>query len=106
MRCACCGRWDGRCSVRCLASTRCWSACAAFGRPEIPVDTHVFRVGKRLGLFRERASFAEAHDEIRRMVDPEDGYEVHINLIRHGRALTEPVEAPAGASPDPQPTAA
>src|SRR5207302_9677042 len=28
------------------------------------------------------------------------------DLIRHGRALTEPVEAPAGASPDPQPTAA
>ena len=62
----------------------------SFGRHEIPVDTHVYRVGKRLGLFRERASFAEAHDEIRRMVDPEDGYEVHINLIRHGRALCRP----------------
>ena len=27
------------------------------GRPEIPVDTHVYRVGGRLGLFRPRASF-------------------------------------------------
>ncbi len=56
-------------------------------RPEIPVDTHVYRVGTRLGLFRPGASFDEAHEEILRMVDPEDAYEFHINLIRHGRAL-------------------
>jgi endonuclease-3 len=56
-------------------------------RPEIPVDTHVKRVGTRLGLFRPGASFDEAHDEILRMVDPEDAYEFHINLIRHGRAV-------------------
>jgi endonuclease-3 len=62
----------------------------AYGRPEIPVDTHVFRVGKRLGLFRERASFTEAHDEMRRLVDPEDSYELHINLIAHGRAVCRP----------------
>ena len=58
----------------------------SFDRPEIPVDTHVYRVGGRLGLFRERASFDEAHDEMLRVVDPEDAYELHINLIRHGRA--------------------
>jgi endonuclease III len=56
-------------------------------RPEIPVDTHVKRVGTRLGLFRPGASFDEAHDEIMKMVDPEDAYEFHINLIRHGRAI-------------------
>jgi endonuclease III len=58
-----------------------------FDRPEIPVDTHVYRVGTRLGLFRPGASFDEAHDEILKMVDPEDAYEFHINLIRHGRAV-------------------
>jgi endonuclease-3 len=58
-----------------------------FDRPEIPVDTHVYRVGARLGLFRPGASFDEAHDEILKMVDPEDAYEFHINLIRHGRAV-------------------
>ncbi len=62
----------------------------AFGRPEIPVDTHVYRVGGRLGLFPERASFAEAHDEMLRVVDPADAYELHINLIRHGRAICRP----------------
>jgi endonuclease-3 len=62
----------------------------ALGRPEIPVDTHVFRVGKRLGLFRARASFDEAHDEMLRITDPEDAYELHINLIRHGRRICRP----------------
>lgn len=58
-----------------------------YDRPEIPVDTHVYRVGTRLGLFRPSASFEEAHDEIMRWVDPDDAYEFHINLIRHGRAI-------------------
>jgi endonuclease III len=57
----------------------------SFGRPDIPVDTHVFRVGTRLGLFRPKASLEEAHDEILRLADPEDAYEIHVLLIRHGR---------------------
>src|SRR4051812_48114977 len=55
------------------------------GRPDIPVDTHVYRVGTRLGLFRPGASLEEAHDELLRLVDPEDAYEFHVSLIRHGR---------------------
>jgi endonuclease-3 len=62
----------------------------ALGRPEIPVDVHVYRVGGRLGLFREKASFGEAHDEMLAVTDPEDAYELHINLIRHGRAICRP----------------
>jgi endonuclease III len=62
----------------------------ALGRPEIPVDTHVYRVGGRLGLFPERISFEGAHDEMLRVVDPDDAYELHINLIRHGRAICRP----------------
>jgi endonuclease-3 len=62
----------------------------SFGRPEIPVDTHVHRVGKRLGLISPGASFDRAHDELRAITDPEDAYELHINLIRHGRALCRP----------------
>jgi endonuclease-3 len=62
----------------------------ALGRPEIPVDTHVKRVGGRLGLFRLGASFEEAHDEMLAVTPPEDAYELHINLIRHGRAICRP----------------
>ena len=59
-------------------------------RPEIPVDVHVYRIGGRLGLFRPNASFVEAHDEMLALVDPEDSYEFHMNLIRHGRVLCRP----------------
>jgi endonuclease-3 len=62
----------------------------AFGRPEIPVDTHVYRVGGRLGLFPPKASFERAHDEMRAVTDPEDAYELHINLIEHGRRVCRP----------------
>jgi endonuclease-3 len=59
----------------------------AFGRPDVPVDTHVYRVGARLGLWREKASFDEAHDEMLRLVrdDGQEAYETHVLLIRHGR---------------------
>ncbi len=67
-----------------------------YDRPEIPVDTHVYRVGGRLGLFPERASLEQAHDEILQVVDPADAYEVHMNLIRHGRGGVPP--APRGAA--------
>jgi endonuclease-3 len=62
----------------------------SFGRPEIPVDTHVERVGKRLGLISPSASVDRAHDELREVTPPEDAYELHINLIRHGRAICRP----------------
>jgi endonuclease III len=57
----------------------------SFGRPDIPVDTHVYRVGTRLGLFRPGAPLDEAHDELLRLVDAEDAHEFHVSLIRHGR---------------------
>src|SRR5947208_12588662 len=57
----------------------------SYGRPDIPVDTHVYRVGSRLGLFRPGASFDEAHDEMLRLADPDAAYEAHVALIRHGR---------------------
>jgi endonuclease-3 len=62
----------------------------ALGRPEIPVDTHVHRVGGRLGLFRPRASFEEEHDEMLRLTDADDAFELHMNLIEHGRRVCRP----------------
>ena len=59
----------------------------SFGRHDVPVDTHVYRVGSRLGLWREKASFDEAHDELLRLTDDDNAYEAHVLLIRHGRRL-------------------
>jgi endonuclease III len=57
----------------------------SYGRPEVPVDTHVYRVGTRLGLWPAKTPLERAHDELLRLVDPEDAYEIHVLLIRHGR---------------------
>ncbi len=63
----------------------------SFGLPEIPVDTHVYRVGGRLGLFSPNASPDRAHDEMLAIADPADAYELHMNLIRHGREVCRPM---------------
>ncbi len=57
----------------------------SYGLPDMPVDTHVHRVGTRLGLFRPDGSLEEAHDEALRLLGAEDAYELHVLLIRHGR---------------------
>jgi endonuclease III len=59
----------------------------SFDRPELPVDTHVYRVCSRLALIRAGASFEEAHDVMHSITDPADVYELHVNMIRHGRRL-------------------
>ena len=57
----------------------------AFGMHDVPVDTHVSRVGWRLGLFREGAGFDELHDAMLRLTPPGAELELHVNLLRHGR---------------------
>jgi endonuclease-3 len=57
----------------------------AYGRREVPVDTHVSRVATRLGLLRPGASFTEQHDEMLALTPPGEELELHINLLRHGR---------------------
>ena len=57
----------------------------AYGQRDVPVDTHVSRVGTRLGLFRERASFEEMHDEMLAFTPRGQELELHVNLLRHGR---------------------
>lgn len=59
----------------------------SFGRPAFPVDTHVYRVGGRLGLIPPRVSAEQAHEVMAAMGQPETYYPMHINLIRHGREI-------------------
>ncbi|HEX2160850.1 MAG TPA: endonuclease III [Thermoleophilaceae bacterium] len=59
----------------------------SYGRHDVPVDTHVHRVGTRLGLFRESASLDDCHDEMLRLSAGSDPLEAHVALIRHGRRI-------------------
>ncbi|HEX4672400.1 MAG TPA: DNA lyase [Solirubrobacteraceae bacterium] len=57
----------------------------ALGMRDVPVDTHVSRVGTRLGLFRPKAAFEQLHDTMLEITPPGEELELHLNLLRHGR---------------------
>ena len=59
----------------------------SLGRPALPVDTHVYRVSQRLGLIDSKVSPDNAHRILGKMVPPDDVYEFHINMVRHGRKV-------------------
>lgn len=56
-----------------------------FGRPQLPVDTHVHRVATRLGMLPPRTPLERAHDLLEEVLEPEEMYPFHVELIRHGR---------------------
>lgn len=57
----------------------------SFGLRDVPVDTHVSRVGTRLGLLRPGAPFEELHDAMVDLTPPGAELEFHVNVLRHGR---------------------
>ena len=59
----------------------------ALGKPAFPVDTHVWRVTKRLGLLNQRTSAENAQEILQSLIPPEWRHTMHINLIRHGRQI-------------------
>jgi endonuclease-3 len=59
--------------------------CFSFGMHDIPVDTHVSRVGARLHLLRPKAGFDEMHDTMLEITPSGQALELHVNLLRHGR---------------------
>jgi endonuclease-3 len=56
-----------------------------FGRPAMPVDTHVHRVATRLGMLPPRTPFDRAHDLLEGSLEPGEMYAFHVETIRHGR---------------------
>ncbi|MGE5596708.1 MAG: endonuclease III domain-containing protein [Hyphomicrobiales bacterium] len=57
----------------------------ALGLPAMPVDTHVERVAKRLGLIPEKLTPEQAHAALEALVPQDDYYRFHMLLIKHGR---------------------
>ncbi len=55
--------------------------------PAFPVDTHIHRVSKRLGLIGPKVGREKAHQILEELVPPEIYYPFHLNLIRHGRTV-------------------
>jgi endonuclease-3 len=61
----------------------------ALDMPAFPVDTHVHRVSKRLGLIPQKASREKAHDLLEDLMPAETYYDFHLNVIRHGREVCQ-----------------
>ena len=59
----------------------------SLGRPYFPVDTHVHRVARRLGLVPDTADAATAQVLIQAEVAASEVYALHMLLIRHGREV-------------------
>lgn len=59
----------------------------ALGKPALPVDTHVHRVAKRLGLIGPKVGADAAHALLEAALPPETIYPFHIDMIQHGRLI-------------------
>ncbi|MDA1258507.1 MAG: hypothetical protein O3C10_11810, partial [Chloroflexi bacterium] len=59
----------------------------ALGMPAMPVDTHIYRVARRLGLIGLKTNVDDAHDIMEAQIDPDDVFRYHVLLITHGRQI-------------------
>ena len=59
----------------------------SFGLPVLPVDTHVWRVTKRLGLIDMKVSREKAHILLEQIMSPDCIPSLNKNLVRHGREI-------------------
>lgn len=61
----------------------------SLGMPALPVDTHVHRVSRRVGLIPDRHSAEAAHEALEAQLpkDADDVYSFHVLMIRHGREV-------------------
>lgn len=61
----------------------------SLGKPAFPVDTHIHRVTRRLGLIPAQASAEQAHRILAKLFEPEVYAPVHLNIIRLGREVCQ-----------------
>lgn len=55
-----------------------------------PLDTHIFRILRRVGLIPQKCTDARAHQIMDGIVPRGKFYSLHVNLVRHGRTLCRP----------------
>jgi endonuclease-3 len=65
--------------------TACCTLLFAFGKALFPVDTHIHRIARRLGLVQPKATAEQTRELLTPRIDPKDRYETHVLLIEHGR---------------------
>lgn len=71
----------------------------ALGRPTMPVDTHVFRVARRLGLLPSSVTVGQSHRLMTELAGPGNVYAVHVNFVSHGRRICHARRPECGRCP-------
>ena len=61
--------------------------CFSLGMPAMAIDTHIYRVCRRLGLIGPKVTADKAHDILEAMVAPEQVFQFHVGFITHGRQV-------------------
>ncbi len=69
-----------------------------FGKPAIPVDTHVHRISNRLGLVRTRTP-EQTEAELRRIVPRELWGEINQLFVRFGQEICGPINPKCSECP-------
>lgn len=64
----------------------------ALQKQVFPLDTHIFRVLKRMGILPTKVSDEKAHRFLDNLVPKGKFYSLHVNLIRLGRMICRPQE--------------
>jgi endonuclease-3 len=58
-----------------------------FNSPLLPIDRHIDRVMRRVGMLPPKMLTDEAHDIMLGVFQPDQMFEAHVNLIQHGRKI-------------------
>jgi len=64
----------------------------AFGKPVFPVDTHILRIMKRLGIVGEKDDATKAQAHLNDVIPNKLKYQLHLNLIEHGRRVCRAIK--------------
>ncbi|MCS7143003.1 MAG: endonuclease III [Aigarchaeota archaeon] len=57
----------------------------------VPVDTHIFRISKRLGISEEGDGYEDVRSRLDSLFPPHLRHEAHLLLITHGRRVCKPI---------------
>lgn len=71
----------------------------SLGRAVLPVDTHVWRVTRRLGLIGRTVPYARVHEVLEAVVAPADRYSLHVNALAHGQQVCLALHPRCGLCP-------
>ena len=69
------------------------------GMPRFPVDTHIHRLSARLVWIGERTTPYQAYELLTEMIPDELHYQLHLNIVQHGRETCRPSRPDCYACP-------